>query len=74
MKAVISDYAEAAMCTWCEKETEAVIVAFDGGFLHQAPLCWKCLQKAVRVRHKQEAQNGNGQPLVTETTFQIEEV
>lgn len=53
MKALISALAEKATCTWCEKETEAVTVEFDGGFLTKGWLCWKCLQQATRVHHKQ---------------------
>ena len=74
MKAVISDFTDSETCTWCEKATEAVIVQFDGGFLQEAPLCWKCLQKAVRVRHKQETQHGNGQQHVVSTELYIEEL
>ena len=40
-------------CTWCEKQKECVSVSFDDGFLKNAPLCWGCLQKAVRVRSRQ---------------------
>jgi hypothetical protein len=56
MNVVISDYHETDTCTWCEKQEEAVTVTFDSGFLKHAPVCWKCLQKAVRVHHKQQSQ------------------
>ena len=55
MQAVISEYHSSAKCTWCEKETEGVTVEFDGGFLQRGSLCWKCLQQATRVHHKQGA-------------------
>jgi hypothetical protein len=53
MKALISAYNEAAKCTWCERENEGVTVEFDGSFLKKGPLCFKCLQQAVKVHHKQ---------------------
>lgn len=40
-------------CTWCEKQRECVSVTFEDGFLKNAPLCWGCLQKSVRVRTRQ---------------------
>lgn len=45
---------EQQQCGWCEKEKEAVTVTFADGFLKEAPLCWSCLQKAIRVRSRQE--------------------
>jgi hypothetical protein len=42
-----------ATCSWCEKDREAVTVDFADGFLRQAPLCWSCLQKAIKVRNRQ---------------------
>ena len=53
MRATISEYHENAKCTWCQREAEGVTVEFDGGFLQKGPLCWKCLQQATRVHHKQ---------------------
>ena len=53
MRAIISHYHEKTNCTWCQRDTEAVTVEFDGGFLQKGPLCWKCLQQATRVHHKQ---------------------
>jgi len=41
-------------CTWCDKQRECVSTTFDDGFLKNAPLCWGCLQKAVRVRSRQQ--------------------
>ena len=55
MKALISAFHEKTNCSWCQKETEAVSVEFDGGFLRKGPLCWRCLQQAVRVHAKQQA-------------------
>ena len=53
MRAIISEYHESTSCTWCERNTEGVTVEFDGGFLQKGALCWKCLQQATRVHHKQ---------------------
>jgi hypothetical protein len=55
MKALITDYHESTNCTWCEKTNEAITVQFEGGFLQKGPLCWKCLQQATRVHHKQDS-------------------
>ena len=41
-------------CTWCERTKECVTADFGDGFIKSAPLCWKCLQKAVKVRNRQE--------------------
>lgn len=54
MKALITGYHESTRCMWCEKTSEAVTVQFDGGFLSAGELCWKCLQQATRVHHKQQ--------------------
>ena len=56
MQAVITEFVEkdTQACVWCEKESEGVVVEFSDGFLSRAPLCWKCLTKAVKVRSKQE--------------------
>ena len=57
-EAVIERFNESAPCTWCEKTGEAVTITFASGFLKGAPVCWKCLQKAVRVNHKQSQHAG----------------
>jgi len=46
---------EKETCTWCEKSLECVTADFGDGFIRNAPLCWKCLQKAVKVRNRQDA-------------------
>ena len=56
MKALITAYHESNKCMWCGKTSEAVTVQFDGGFLSAGELCWKCLQQATRVHHKQQAE------------------
>ena len=37
---------------------EAVTVEFYGGFLQKCPLCWKCVQQAIRVHHRQADESG----------------
>ncbi len=44
---------ETETCTWCETMKECVTAVFGDGFIREAPLCWRCLQQAVRVRHRQ---------------------
>ena len=63
MKALITAYCEAAKCTWCERDNEGVTVEFDGGFLIKGQLCFKCLQQAVKVHHKQVKKAKPTQPI-----------
>jgi len=60
MKALISAFHESTKCMWCQKTSEAVTIQFDGGFLSQGELCWKCLQQATRVHHEQESATSKG--------------
>ena len=55
MKALISERHAKANCVWCEKEKECVTVEFSDGFLAKNSICWRCLQKAVKVRSAQTA-------------------
>lgn len=55
MNVQLTAHHQASTCTWCEKsEKECVTTSFADGFLQEAHLCWNCLQKAVRVRAKQQ--------------------
>lgn len=54
MHAVISDYQESQQCLWCDRAAEGVEIAFEEFCIGQGHLCWKCLQQAVRVYHKQQ--------------------
>ena len=54
MNVSLNAWHEQHHCTWCEKQKECVSVSFEDGFLKNAPLCWGCLQKAVRVRSRQQ--------------------
>ena len=51
MHVTLTAHHQNAECTWCEKEKDCVTANFDDGFIQQAPLCWSCLQKAIRVAH-----------------------
>ena len=53
MRAKITEFHSSTTCTWCERDAEGVTVEFEGGFLQKGSLCWKCLQQATRVHHKQ---------------------
>lgn len=55
MKALISAFHESTKCMWCQKTSEGITVQFDGGFLRDGELCWKCLQQATRVHHEQQS-------------------
>lgn len=50
MKVVLTNPANAVTCTWCEKEREGVTASFSDRFLIDAPICWRCLATAVKVR------------------------
>jgi len=53
MDVKLTQWHDSTTCTWCEKDREAVTVDFSDGFLKQTPLCWSCLQKAIKVRCRQ---------------------
>ena len=54
MSVHLTNWHQEALCTWCEKSRECVTTEFADGFLKAAPLCWACLQKAVKVRSRQQ--------------------
>ena len=63
MNVVLAAWHEQENCTWCERTKECVTVDFGDGFIRNAALCWKCLQKAVKVRNRQrEATATNRSP------------
>jgi hypothetical protein len=59
MHVTLSAWHEQTLCTWCEKDREGVTVTFDDGFLKDSPLCWSCLQKAVKVRSRRTTPGPN---------------
>ena len=54
MAVTLNSWHELIQCTWCEKELEGATTTFTDGFLKEAPLCWKCLQTAFKVRQRQQ--------------------
>ncbi len=54
MNVTLTAWHETDTCTWCERSKECVTADFGDGFIKTAPLCWKCLQKAVKVRARQK--------------------
>lgn len=56
MDVKLTAWNETDTCTWCERTKECLTADFGDGFIKAAPLCWKCLQKAVKVRTRQESQ------------------
>jgi hypothetical protein len=54
MRAVITDFNETSSCLWCDRTAEGVQIAFEDFCIGEGHLCWKCLQQAVRVYHKQQ--------------------
>lgn len=53
MQVTLTAWHEQHRCTWCDKEKEGVTATFSDGFLTDAPVCWSCLAKAVKVRSRQ---------------------
>jgi hypothetical protein len=53
MHVTLTAYHDSETCTWCERTKCCITVSFSDGFLQSAPLCWRCLQKAVKVRNRQ---------------------
>jgi len=56
MDVKLTAWQESEICAWCERTKECVTADFGDGFIRNAPMCWKCLQKAVKVRTRQESQ------------------
>lgn len=54
MEAKLTAWLVSSTCAWCEKDRECVTAEFSDGFIGRSNLCWGCLQKAVKVRSKQE--------------------
>lgn len=54
MRAVITDFNETSSCLWCDRTAEGVQIVFEEFAIGEGHLCWKCLQQAVRVYHKQQ--------------------
>jgi len=62
MHVTLTTWQKRSACTWCERDKECVTVEFQDGFLSGVPLCWRCLQKAVRVRNRMAAAREEDSP------------
>ncbi len=62
MQVTLTAYHDSAACTWCERTKCCITVSFSDGFLQSAPLCWRCLQKAVKVRSRTHSEVRSPQP------------
>ena len=60
MKVILTNPNTETPCTWREKQPPGgcVTATFSDQFLVDAPLCWKCLAQAMKVRSRQV----DGQP------------
>ena len=67
MHVILSSFNPTGACAWCEREKETVTADFGDGFIRQAALCWRCLQKAVRV-HQRQSQSGSAPEPTTNPT------
>lgn len=54
MEAKITAWHATNTCAWCEKDRECITAEFGDGFIGRSNLCWGCLQKAVKVRSRQD--------------------
>lgn len=64
----LTQWHQEATCTWCEKSRECVTTEFGDGFLKASPLCWACLQKAVKVRSRQDKPSAAASPSAADRT------
>ena len=54
MKCMLTDVSSEASCSWCSKKTDCVEASIEATFFKKNLLCWKCLRKAIELRHRQE--------------------
>ena len=56
LKILLVPLAEKSACFWCENKKKLTIsTEFSNGFLRGKPLCFDCLERAVRVQTASEA-------------------
>lgn len=67
MHVTLSSFNPIGACAWCEREKETVTADFGDGFIRQAALCWRCLQKAVRVHQRQAESIAPAEPTANST-------
>ncbi len=53
MQVTLGAWQDAVACTWCDKSRDCVVATFSDGFLKDSPLCFKCLETAMKVRSRQ---------------------
>ena len=59
MKCVLTGVIAGVACAWCSRKTDCVVATIDATFFHRKPLCWKCLRRAIEMRHQQDQQTGS---------------
>ena len=70
LKILLIPSAEKSACFWCENKKKLTITTeFSNGFMRGKPLCFDCLERAVRVQTASEAirQDQSSQPLSSST-------
>ncbi len=56
LKILLIPSAEKQACFWCENKKKLTITTeFSNGFMRGKPLCFDCLERAVRVQTASEA-------------------
>ena len=56
LKILLIPSAEKHACFWCENKKKLTITTeFSNGFMRGKPLCFECLERAVRVQTTSEA-------------------
>lgn len=71
LKILLVPLAEKSACFWCENKKKLTIsTEFSNGFLRGKPLCFDCLERAVRVQTASEAlrQEPPSQPAAAPTS------
>lgn len=54
MKCLITDIDQDKPCSWCNKKTCCLLTTIEDTFFKRSFLCWKCLQKSIELRKRQE--------------------
>ena len=62
MKCLLTNVQSQSACAWCCKKTDCVESSIESTFFSKSLLCWKCLRKAVELRHRQENQQAESKP------------
>ena len=54
MKCVLTEVVAGKPCAWCNKKTDCVEITIEATFFRKNLLCWKCMRKAIELRHRQK--------------------